>query len=111
VKKEAPELEKFVKKPNKDVPPLICLWIQSVCEKAEPSSFSQLLRESENRTWSHAQKMRAVVSYFYAHEVCLGSDRFSEKTNGEWTGNPTLSDIVARYMRSLHRRKVYFFSR
>ena len=109
MKKEAPELEKFVKKPNKDVPPLICLWIQSVCEKAEPNSSSQLLRESENRTWSHAQKMRAAVSYFYAHEVRLGSDRFSEKSNGEWTGNPTLSDIVARYMRSLHRRKVCFF--
>ena len=74
MKKEAPELEKFVKKPNKDVPPLICLWIQSVCEKAEPSSSSQLLRESENRTWSYVQKMRAVVSYFYAHEVRLGSD-------------------------------------
>jgi hypothetical protein len=54
--------------------------------------------------------MRAAVSYFYAHEIRLGSDRFSEKSNGEWTGNPTLSDIVARYMRSLHRRKVYFLS-
>ena len=53
--------------------------------------------------------MRAAVSYFYAHEVCLRSNQFSKKTNGEWTGNPTLSDIVARYIRSLHRQKVYFF--
>ena len=53
--------------------------------------------------------MRAVVSYFYAHEVRLKSDYFSEKSNGEWTGNPTLLDIVARYMRSLYRQKVCFF--
>ena len=53
--------------------------------------------------------MRAAVSYFYAHEICFKSDRFSKKTNGEWTGNPTLSDIVAKYIRSLHRQKVYFF--
>ena len=53
--------------------------------------------------------MRAAVSYFYTHEVRLGSNQFSEKSNGEWTGNPILSDIVARYIRSLYRQKVYFF--
>ena len=47
--------------------------------------------------------MRVAVSYFYAHEVCLKSDRFSKKSNGEWIGNPTLLDIVARYIRSLYR--------
>ncbi|OCK90995.1 uncharacterized protein K441DRAFT_576979, partial [Cenococcum geophilum 1.58] len=66
---------------------------------------------SENRTWLYAQKMRAAVSYFYAHEVHLGSNRFSKKSNGEWIGNLTLLDIVARYIRSLHRQKVYFLSR
>ena len=47
--------------------------------------------------------MRAAVSYFYAHEVRLKSDHFSKKSNKEWIGNPTLSDIMARYIRSLHR--------
>ena len=47
--------------------------------------------------------MCAAVSYFYAHEICLGSDQFSEKSNREWTGNPTLLDIVARYIKSLYR--------
>jgi len=54
--------------------------------------------------------MRTAVSYFYAHKVRLGSNRFSKKSNGEWTGNPTLLDIMVRYIRSLHRQKVYFLS-
>ena len=47
--------------------------------------------------------MRVVVSYFYAYEVCLKSNHFSEKSNGEWIGNLILLDIVARYIRSLYR--------
>ena len=47
--------------------------------------------------------MHIVVSYFYAHKVCLKSNHFSKKSNKEWIGNPTLSDIMARYIRSLHR--------
>ena len=109
MKKEALEFKKFIKKLNKDVPLLICLWIQSVCKKAKPNSSSQLLRESENRTQLHTQKMHTAVSYFYTHKVCLKSDYFSKKSNGEWTGNPTLLNIMARYIRSLHRQKVCCF--
>ena len=47
--------------------------------------------------------MRTVVSYFYTHKVCLKSDYFSKKSNRKWTENPTLSDIVVKYIRSLHR--------
>ena len=47
--------------------------------------------------------MRAVVSYFYTHEVCLKSDQFSKISNRKWTENLTLSDIIARYIRSLYR--------
>jgi hypothetical protein len=54
--------------------------------------------------------MRAAVSYFYTHEIHLRSDQFSKKSNREWTGNTTLLDIMARYIRSLHRQKVYFLS-
>jgi hypothetical protein len=53
--------------------------------------------------------MHAVVSYFYAYEVCFKSDYFSKKSNREWTENPILLDIVVRYIRSLYRQKVYFF--
>jgi hypothetical protein len=110
MKKEALKFEKFVKKLNKDIPPLICLWFQSVCKKAKLSLSSQLLQESENRTWLYMQKMRAAVSYFYTYKVCLKSDRFFKKSNREWMGNLILLDIVARYIRSLYKRKVYFLS-
>ena len=46
--------------------------------------------------------MHAAVSYFYTHEVCLGSDQFSKTSNRKWTGNPTLSDIIIKYIRSLY---------
>ena len=55
--------------------------------------------------------MRTAVSYFYTHEVYFKNDQFSKKSNREWTGNLTLLDIVARYIKNLHRRKVYFSSR
>ena len=54
--------------------------------------------------------MYAAVSYFYAHEVWLKSDQFSEKSNREWTGNLILSDIIVRYIKSLYRQKVYYLS-
>ena len=47
--------------------------------------------------------MRIAVSYFYAYKVCLGSKRFSKKTNKEWIGNLILLDIIVRYIRSLYR--------
>ena len=53
--------------------------------------------------------MRIVVSYFYTYKVRLGSERFSKKTNREWTRNPTLLDIVVRYIRSLYRQRYIFF--
>ena len=53
--------------------------------------------------------MCTAVSYFYAYKVRLGSDCFSKKSNREWIGNLTLLDIVAKYIRSLHRQKVCFF--
>ena len=109
MKKEALKLKKFVKKLNKDIPLLICLWIQSIYKKTKPNLSSQLLQESENKTQSYIQKMHTAVSYFYTHEVRFRSDHFSKKNNREQIGNPTLLDIVARYIRSLHRQKVYFF--
>ena len=36
---------------------------------------------------------------------------FLKKSNGEWTGNLILLDIMVRYIKSLHRQKVYFLSR
>jgi hypothetical protein len=55
------------------------------------------------------QKMHTAVSYFYTHEIHLKSNQFSKKSNREWTENPTLLNIVARYIKSLYKQKVYFF--
>ena len=55
--------------------------------------------------------MRIAVSYFYAYKVYLRSKQFSKKSNREWIGNLILLDIIARYIRSLYRQKVYFLSR
>ena len=47
--------------------------------------------------------MHAAVSYFYTHKVRLRSNQFSKKSNREWTGNLTLSDIIVKYIKSLYR--------
>ena len=47
--------------------------------------------------------MRTAVSYFYTYKVCFKSNQFSKISNRKWIGNPTLLDIVARYIRNLYR--------
>ncbi|PGH15757.1 hypothetical protein GX50_09006 [[Emmonsia] crescens] len=97
-------LEKSATSLNADTPVLICIWIGFNCEKPEKSE-DWILRDRADRTWSHAMKMRAAVSYYYAQTLRKGRGMFLEKSDGSWSGNPVYSDIVSQYMRSLRRRK------
>jgi hypothetical protein len=112
VSANAPEVLDQIENPGEHTPKMICLWISHVCEKPDPSSKSRFERERQNRSWSHAEKMRAAVSFLYSHQLKRGRDTYIQDDTRQWKGNPVLSHEVSQYMKSLRRRKVIptFFS-
>ncbi|KAF9031578.1 hypothetical protein BJ165DRAFT_1358231, partial [Panaeolus papilionaceus] len=65
-------------------------------------------------SYSHAQKMRACMTYTFGRIYRLGKQAWQERhlrlSDGDTTvlssGNPLVSELVSCYMLSLHRRKV-----
>ncbi|KAK0492215.1 hypothetical protein EDD18DRAFT_1079783, partial [Armillaria luteobubalina] len=52
-------------------------------------------------SWSHAQKIRAGITWGFRTTGRRGTERWSDQA----TGNPSVSDLVSSYMVSLQRRK------
>ena len=99
---------KLLEDPGKDTPKLIASWIRSSCgvEQSQPGRRKRGgAKKGTANSWSHAQKMRSSVSHFFAIDQERGSRPFTEREDGSWTGNPSLSDFVSQYMKSLKRRK------
>jgi hypothetical protein len=58
-------------------------------------------------SYSHAQKMRAAMTYVFGRIHGLGNLPWhKDKGSDEFSGNPSVSEAVSSYMVSLHRRKV-----
>jgi|SRR6266496_333236 len=90
--------------PDEATPNLIAAWIHRKCEKKNTQDSSTI--QCEGASFSHALKMRAAVSYHYAHNQGRGTEKWHDDGNGNHYGNPALSHIASRYMISLQRRKV-----
>ncbi|KAJ7705211.1 DNA breaking-rejoining enzyme [Mycena metata] len=58
-------------------------------------------------SFSNAQKMRAAASWNFAQVNNQGNEPWRKSdVTGLWTGNPSVSPVVSKYMTSLKRRKV-----
>jgi hypothetical protein len=58
-------------------------------------------------TYGTAQKMRASMTYAFGRIHGLGSMSWHRNhVDGSMMGNPSVSEMVSRYMMSLRRRKV-----
>jgi hypothetical protein len=77
-------------------------------EEPDLRSGYSLKRDAENGTYSHAQKIRAAISYHYAWVEELAARPWIQDAQGRWSGNPSLAVEVVRYMRALRRQKVQF---
>jgi len=88
--------------PGDETPKMIAAWIFMKCDNPDPKR--QVRMSCQGYTFSTALRMRAAVSFHYNQ---LGrSGNWSQMLDGSWSGNPSLSTIVSRYMLSLQRRKV-----
>jgi len=65
---------------------------------------------SPRGSFTHAQKLRASMTYAFGRIYGIGSQAWQRSTdvNGKVTkiGNPSISEEVSRYLLSLRRRKV-----
>ncbi|KAI9568252.1 hypothetical protein HD554DRAFT_2022557, partial [Boletus coccyginus] len=89
--------------PHADAPIFIVAWIMNTCDsitldgKVKP-------RSEERSTYSHAQKMRAAMTYAFGRLHGLGDMPWhrSEVTN-QMLGNPSVSTQVSSYMCALRQ--------
>ena len=58
-------------------------------------------------SYTHAQKMRAAMTYTFGRTFGLGSRPWQlNEVTGTMAGNPSVSETVSSYMMSLRNRKV-----
>ncbi len=57
------------------------------------------------RTYSHAQKLRASLTYGFWKKGGRGIQPWDRET---LSGNPSVSETVSSYMLGLHKRKVWY---
>src|SRR6202035_2773174 len=87
---------------------VMCLHCWWLCRCDEIGLDGSKRPVSEERgTYSHAQKMRAAMTYAFGRLHGLGSLPWHESESlGKMVGNPSMSTAVSSYMISLRRRKV-----
>lgn len=88
--------------PDNDVPNMIATWIYRKCDI--PDVQKQTRMDCQGFTFSTALRMRASISFHYNQIGRAGN--WSQMVDRSWSGNPSLSSYVSRYMLSLQRRKV-----
>ena len=89
--------------PDHEVPNMIATWIFLKCDIPDADRHTRM--DCQGLTFSTALRMRASVSFHYNQIGRAGN--WSQMVDGSWSGNPSLSSYVSRYMLSLQRRKVF----
>src|SRR5690242_2273604 len=98
---------------SEHTPEIICSWIKFYCGKPEsPLPVNgdvvniDLTPARAPNKWSSASIMRAAATYYYVVQLGNPPSPFTRNSAGNWVGNPTRSEFLRRYMRSLRRQKV-----
>ena len=91
-------------------------WIYVACDSsnmicidtnnAEKRELFDLI--SQDRTYSHALKMRFACSWHYEYRQKRNIDTFRHERDDSWSDNSSLSLNVFIYMKSLQRRKIRY---
>ncbi|KAH8997636.1 hypothetical protein EDB83DRAFT_2238537, partial [Lactarius deliciosus] len=97
--------EFFSDEPHQHAPQFIVVWIMNECDELNLDGKKRLSTQVR-ATYGTAQKMRASMTYAFGRIHGLGSMHWQRGSDGRMVGNPSVSEVVSRYMLSLHRRKV-----
>ncbi|KAH9026134.1 hypothetical protein EDB85DRAFT_1869124 [Lactarius pseudohatsudake] len=83
-------------------PQFIVVWIMN--ESVHAFLSNKLCPHQTN--YSTVQKMHTLMTYTFGCIHGLGSMHWQRSADRCMVGNPSVSEVVSRYMLSLHRRKV-----
>ncbi|KAH9016263.1 hypothetical protein EDB85DRAFT_1875126, partial [Lactarius pseudohatsudake] len=97
--------EFFSNEPHQYAPQFIVVWIMNECDELTLNGKNRLSTQVR-ATYGTAQKMCASMTYAFGRIHGLGSMHWQRGGDGRMVGNPSVSEVVSRYMLSLHRRKV-----
>lgn len=120
-----PGVDDFTNQVTEETPDHISMWILEVCvlffstsmhhqghylpwyscDEIDLDGVARLPNERRS-TYDHGMKMRAALTYAYGRDPAVGTSSWHLTEAGVWRGNPSKSDRVTQYMRSMHRRKV-----
>ncbi|KAF8055903.1 hypothetical protein FPV67DRAFT_1433855 [Lyophyllum atratum] len=96
----------FSATPSANTPSLIVAWIMDSCDEIRLDG-TRKPKEELRDGYTHAQKMRASMTYAFGRLHGLGSLPWHpSETTDKMLGNPSVSNVVSSYMVSLKRRKV-----
>ncbi|KAH9032741.1 hypothetical protein EDB84DRAFT_1438558 [Lactarius hengduanensis] len=98
--------EFFSDKPHPYAPQFIVAWIMNESAHSHSRKSHPHRQCTVRATYGTAQKMRASMTYAFGRIHGLGSAHWERCADGRTVGNPSVSEMVSRYMLSLHRRKV-----
>ncbi|KAJ6485092.1 hypothetical protein C8R47DRAFT_936143, partial [Mycena vitilis] len=91
--------------PPKDTPEWICSWIRFKCVTTIING-ELVPRSKQVSTYTHAQKMRAAMTYAFGCIHPLGCWQENSACLNPTLGNPSVSEVVTSYMIELRRRQV-----
>ncbi|KAN0137547.1 hypothetical protein V8E53_004598 [Lactarius tabidus] len=104
-KKLVPPEQFFCERPHRHAPEYIVMWIMDECDELNLDGIRRPSTEVR-ATYGTAQKMHASMTYAFGRIHGLGSMHWQRSVVDEgMVGNPSVSEMVSRYMLSLHRRK------
>ena len=94
-------------------PHYIIHWIMNACEnRVAGAKYNEEIKEDEKGAlYSYALKMRAALSWGFAHDFRCGHQEYKNRGEAKWDGNPSLAYEVGKYMVSLQRRKVSYITK
>ncbi|TRM55438.1 hypothetical protein BD626DRAFT_417781 [Schizophyllum amplum] len=88
----------FCRRPHQHADYFIVAWIMYHCDQVKLDGSVRTDSDPAPYTYSHAQKMRASMTYFFGHLYGAGTVPWHENDAGTMVGNPSISPVVSRYM-------------
>ncbi|KAF8706311.1 hypothetical protein AX14_013801 [Amanita brunnescens Koide BX004] len=85
-------------------PTWICSWIMEHCDTIKIDGTPKDPGEYR-RSYTWAMKMRSAMTYGFGRLYERGRTHWTSTDGINWTGNPSISTIVSRYMVALRKRK------
>ncbi|KAI3650554.1 hypothetical protein MP228_003794 [Amoeboaphelidium protococcarum] len=88
-----------------ETPQQVLRYLYIQCDFPDSTNDEGQLVGCKGLSYSTAENIRAAISNKFGDEYNCNSLRYFQDAAGNWQGNPSLSNEVTKYMKSLKKRK------